>query len=261
MIEFRTSWRRRGDYAADDVRAYEDIYRASPIRHLDSFYLWALEVARPEPHHRLLDVSCGVGRLVSLASRRGLSAIGVDFAHEALVAGNRTARGRFATCDAQSLPFSDDSFDRVINLGSLEHYESPAQGVREMARILKPDGVAAILLPNGFSLLHVIYVWRRGRVFDDGQPLQRYGTWSDWRRLLDENGLRVVDTIKHQRPRPYTIKDALWYLQRPGKLLQVVAQPFLPRHAAGFWVFICKKASEQSVNLPEEGIAPPLARK
>ena len=243
MIEFRTRWVRRGEFAADDSRAYEDIYRDTPILHLDSFYLWALELARPTPQHRILDVSCGVGRMVSLATRKGFNAIGVDFAQEAVAVGNRTsARGRFAACDAQVLPFPDNSFDRVVNLGSLEHYEHPAQGVREMARVLKSEGSAAILLPNGFSLLHILYVWRHGQVFDDGQPLQRYGTWSDWQRLLNDNGLRVVNTVKHQRPRPYTIGDALWYLRRPGKVLQVLAQSVLPLHAVGFWVFICEKA-------------------
>jgi SAM-dependent methyltransferase len=147
------------------------------------------------------------------------------------------------TGDAEGLPFGDEAFDRIMNLGSVEHYEAPARAVREMARVLRPTGKAVILLPNAFAYQHALYVWRHGRVYDDGQPLQRYATDHDWRRLLEENGLRVVDTVKYQRVVPRTPGDLLWYLRRPRQLAQLAVSPLVPLHAANCFVYIAERRS------------------
>ena len=247
MIEFRTS-RPDLERAPSPRDAYEDIYRTEPIQQIDSFYLWALSLANVQPGQRLLDVSCGTGRLVHLG--RELRAVGVDFSASAIYAARAQAsNGAFLVGDAEALPFADGAFDRVINLGSLEHYDAPARAVREMARVLAPGGLAVILVPNTFSYLHVLYVWRHGRVFDDGQPLQRYGTHVEWRALLEANGLRVARTVKYQRVRPRFWRDAVWYLTRPTKLLQLLLTPFLPLHAASCFVFVCEPRSAHSGNL------------
>lgn len=240
MIEFRA--KQLDTRKTTDLEAYDEIYRTQPIRQIDSFYKWALELASPRFGDRILDVSCGVGRLVDLAARAGHSAIGIDLADEAIVHGhNHGVRGRLLIADALALPFQDNSFDCVINLGSIEHYPDPARGVAEAARVLRPDGRAVILLPNSFGYLHVLHVWRHGDVFDDGQPLQRYGTQADWRRLLESNGLRIVRVEKYQRVRPRTIGDVFWYLCRPTKVLQLLITPWLPINLAGCFAFICTR--------------------
>jgi 2-polyprenyl-3-methyl-5-hydroxy-6-metoxy-1,4-benzoquinol methylase len=40
-----------------------------------------------------------------------------------------------ARCDAQELPFADDSFDLVVCVEVLEHLVDPARGLRELARV------------------------------------------------------------------------------------------------------------------------------
>ncbi|HLH73510.1 MAG TPA: class I SAM-dependent methyltransferase, partial [Chloroflexota bacterium] len=153
---------------------YNAIYRNAPIQQIDSFYLWALRWADVRKDQRLLDVSCGVARLVEFAWHRGVRSVGIDLATQAIaVARQAGVCGELLVGNAESLPFADASFDRVVNLGSLEHYERPQCAIAEMARVLRPDGRAVILLPNAFGYQHVLYVWRHGTVYDDGQPLQR----------------------------------------------------------------------------------------
>jgi len=41
--------------------------------------------------------------------------------------------------DVNTLPFADENFDAVINAHMLEHLPNPAQGLREMVRVLRPD--------------------------------------------------------------------------------------------------------------------------
>ncbi|HET9050432.1 MAG TPA: class I SAM-dependent methyltransferase [Candidatus Dormibacteraeota bacterium] len=54
---------------------------------------------------------------------------------------------RLFPADALALPFRDGSFDTVLSLSSIEHFgghEASARAVREMARVLRPGGVACI---------------------------------------------------------------------------------------------------------------------
>ena len=53
---------------------------------------------------------------------------------------------------AETLPFVDASFDRVICQGSLDHFADAHAFMREAARILKPDGRVVIALANFESL-------------------------------------------------------------------------------------------------------------
>ncbi len=50
--------------------------------------------------------------------------------------------------DAESLPFADDSFDAVTCQTVLIHLENPLDALREMKRVLKPDGILICAEPN-----------------------------------------------------------------------------------------------------------------
>ena len=240
MIEIRHEGIQR---TADSGGAYDRIYRERPIRHLDSFYLWILRLLDARPGHRLLDVSCGVGALLWLAARRGVTAYGIDLSAEAVRVASRLVPGAsVVVADAESLPWPAGTFDRVSNVGSIEHYLHPERGVAEMARVLRPDGRALILVPNTFCWQHVLYVWRNGRVFDDGQPIQRYADRAQWEHLLTEHGLRVERVAKYERERPVTVADWRWYFLRPAKLIRMLTTWMVPLDACNSFVFLCSKA-------------------
>jgi ubiquinone/menaquinone biosynthesis C-methylase UbiE len=225
------------------LRAYDSLHAAGALVQRDSFYLWLLSVLDPQPGETLLDVSCGQGALVRFAQRAGLTASGLDMSPSAVAIARRSAPfATFTVGNAEQLPYPDGSFACVTNIGSVEHYYAPARAVREMARVLKSDGRALILVPNTFGLLgNILYVWQTGDVFDDGQPLQRYGTNGQWRRLLEANGLRITQTIKYERAWPRTWKDAAWYALRPYRLVRPLLSLVLPVHLSSFLVYLCSK--------------------
>jgi hypothetical protein len=84
MIEIRHS---NMHDTEDTHAAYNQLYRGAGILLRDSFYLWLLDLLQPEPGQLLLDVSCGQGRLVKFAQEKGLLAMGMDFAEEAVYKG------------------------------------------------------------------------------------------------------------------------------------------------------------------------------
>jgi len=215
----------------------------------DSFYLWLLELLRPEPGKTLLDISCGQGRLAQLAADQKLRAVGLDFSITALAKSAATETAvQWIGGDGEQLPISDNSIDYITHIGSLEHYNNPLRGIQEISRILKPEGKACILLPNSFGLFgNIQHVWRTGEIFDDGQPLQRYGTYQTWRALLEIGGLTVLKTIPFSEiNRPRTLNDLFWLLTHPQKILRAAFSQAIPLHLANHFVFICQSLSFRS---------------
>jgi SAM-dependent methyltransferase len=105
---------------------------------------------------RVLDVACGLGGQLTLLRQTGWEAWGLD-ASVALVrhCGERFAAegGALLVCAAaEALPFPNGSFDRILCQGSLDHFVRPRSFVREVARVLKPDGHAIIGISNYDSL-------------------------------------------------------------------------------------------------------------
>jgi SAM-dependent methyltransferase len=225
------------------LKAYNDIYENQGIIQHDSFYLWLLSLLNPESGNLILDISCGEGRLVELAHDQGLCAFGMDFSENAVRIGAANCPdAKWSICDGEYLPLPEASFDYITHIGSLEHYADPEAGMAEIARVLKPSGVACVLLPNTFGLLgNIKHVWKTGDVFDDGQPLQRYNTMLGWKSMLVNNGLVPFSIIRYEREWPRTWKDLKWYLVRPIKIARLIFSWFIPINLSNCLVFLCHR--------------------
>jgi SAM-dependent methyltransferase len=95
---------------------------------------------------RILDVGCGPGALTAELVRQlgPASVVAVD-PSEPFV---ETARERYAGVDvrqasAEQLPFPDRDFDVALAQLVVHFMASPTQGLREMARVTRADGVVA----------------------------------------------------------------------------------------------------------------------
>lgn len=243
MLEARLNGTLTG---ADSQRGYEAVYsQVGNIAQSDSFYRWILDLLALQPGESYLDVSCGQAELPRLAQQQGIRAHGMDLSHNALITGHTLMRAHnLVTANSQQIPYQSNSFDVISNIGSLEHYLDMAQAVREMARVLKPDGRALILVPNTFSLLTNVWIaFRQGRTsIDPYQPIQRYAARIEWQELLEENGLNVIKTLKYERERPRTWPDFMDYARRPKQMARLLLTPFIPLNLAWSFVFMCHKA-------------------
>lgn len=230
--------------------AYNAIYADVGIRHPDRLWEWILDLIDARAGMRLLDVACGEAEMVRHAAARGLEAHGVDLSEVALRTGRSAAarRGEPAiglhAANGEALPFPDRCFDRVTNMGSLEHYEDPVQGAAEMARVLADDGLVCLHVPNTFGLRwNVLHAWRSGDVADDGQPIQRYGTRAQWTRVLEAGGLEVVQVLGYEELAhlPVGLSGWLGALRHPSRLMVPLAR-WLPRDMASILLFVCRRA-------------------
>ena len=223
-------------------KAYNQIYADEGILLRDSFYLWLISLLKPKPDRLLVDISCGEGRLASFAYEKGLRSIGLDFSATGVLQGKKyQPMAGWGIADGEQLPIATASVDYVTHIGSLEHYINPYLGAGEVARILKPTGLACILLPNAYGLLgNIRYVMRTGDIFDDGQPLQRYATRCIWEDVLIQGGLKINKVIGYGEVEvPKTAKDGFWMLRRPQKILRGLIAYLTPINLANHFVFIC----------------------
>jgi demethylmenaquinone methyltransferase/2-methoxy-6-polyprenyl-1,4-benzoquinol methylase len=131
------------------------------LNHLLSFNidrLWWRRTARTfshilqRPDAQVLDLCCGTGDMTfALHRRAGKSSpriLGLDFSHPMLERAGRKSVGkslRWVEADALHLPFPDASFDLVTTAFGFRNLADYDAGLREILRVLRPEGECGIL--------------------------------------------------------------------------------------------------------------------
>jgi SAM-dependent methyltransferase len=108
-------------------------------------------IARLLPPGTALEVGCGHGYLLAGLRDRAWTVEGVEL-HDASAAYGRSILGLpIRIGEFAALRFPTAAFDVVIFWHSFEHMRDPAGCLREAARVLKPDGVVIVAVPNAKS--------------------------------------------------------------------------------------------------------------
>jgi len=167
---------------------------------------------------RFLDVGCGEGSLVLLATQKFNEVYGIDIATPRILRAQETAeklaksKAHFCTADlSQGIPFDDSFFDAVSCVATLEFISNPIYLLEEFNRVLKTRGVLIIMAAN------IAYTIRRFRAllgkppktsvcsgFLDGGTLH-YFTLTSLTALIKEAGFSVVKKDNTGK---------LWFLRR-----------------------------------------------
>ena len=127
----------------------------------------------PVTGRRVVDVACGTGDLALLFRRHGAHALGVDFTAEMLARAEDKARraradsgARFLVVrgDALALPVAKGQADLATIAFGLRNLADRLEGVREMARVVRPGGRVVVLefsMPSGpIAPLYRLYLTR-----------------------------------------------------------------------------------------------------
>ncbi len=118
---------------------------------------------------RVLEIGSGSGAHSALFLRRGASMVAVDITPERVAATARMlsllpGEGRVYQADAENLPFRDDSFDIVYSNGVLHHSVDTERAVAEAMRVLKPGGLAVVMVYARHSAAYWLNIFPRGLV-------------------------------------------------------------------------------------------------
>ncbi len=169
---------------------------------------WMVEAAEPHPTDRVIDVGAGAGHATLALAPRVASVDAIDPTPEMLAVGTRLAAEReianvtWAVARAEALPYPDATFDIAISRFSIHHWPDPAGSLREIARVLRPDGrvvLVDLVAPEQAGLdtfLNAVEVLRDPT---HGRTPRR----SDWRAMLAAAGL-AGDIVREWRFRHAT---------------------------------------------------------
>ena len=102
----------------------------------------------------VLDLGSGRGRMDFLLAREGVKVIGLDYVPQIIEKNNMAVKMeglenslRFKVGDVLDVPFTDSSFDAVLDIGTLHHLKTSEweEYISEIARITKPDGLVLLI--------------------------------------------------------------------------------------------------------------------
>jgi ubiquinone/menaquinone biosynthesis C-methylase UbiE len=105
-----------------------------------------------------LDVGCGPAVFTRELLDRGYSVLGIDSApavvaraREVVADHPRAARATFTVGDVEQLEVDSGSVDAVLAVGLVEYLGADTRALREIRRVLRPQGIAIVTMTNRFS--------------------------------------------------------------------------------------------------------------
>ena len=147
----------------------------------------------------VLDVGCGSGWLARRLAKRVPEGrvVGMDVSDEMIRVARRTSLEfeniLYATGEVGEIPWDANFFNHAISVESAYYWPEPGAGIREIFRVLRPDGAAWILINYYRDNLHC-HQW--GPLLAVPTHLLLAGEWMDFFRaagFMDVVQERVVD--------------------------------------------------------------------
>jgi ubiquinone/menaquinone biosynthesis C-methylase UbiE len=155
-----------------------------------------VELTKPQKSWRALDVATGGGHVAYTFAPHVERMWATDITQEMLdmVKGEAQKRGlanvRTAYAKAEALPFEDASFDLVTCRIAPHHFDSIPEFLGEVHRVLKPNGILAVVdnvVPTG-TVGDYVNAFER---FRDPSHLRAW-TVEEWRAALAKAGFTIA---------------------------------------------------------------------
>ena len=132
------------------AKLYDTLVPIMTLGRTNFYFRQSIAAMELESSHRILDIGCATGHLSEflgkyLDAEKGGQIVGIDAAHKMIDQANSKNIGPWASFDtvaAESLPYEDESFDKVTSLFFFHHvdYELKVACLNEAYRVLKPGG-------------------------------------------------------------------------------------------------------------------------
>lgn len=143
--------KKHGDLVKENFGVQAQAYVQSALHATGEDLLRLEKMLAPYSEAKLLDVGTGGGHVSYLAAKQVRQVVAYDMSSEMLAAVEKTAAERglsnITTKQgvAENLPFEDGTFDVVVSRYSAHHWRDVGMGLREINRVLKPNGLMIII--------------------------------------------------------------------------------------------------------------------
>ena len=183
---------------------------------------------------KFLDVGCGVGWALKYCYNKGVKCVGFDIAERAIRLSKKILDPEIETliADGENLPFADNNFDLVSSLGTIEHFSSPATGLKEIYRITKMKGLVLLIVPNSYWILNKLMLYKGTE-----QPQEMLATLGQWARFLQKHKLKAEKVTRDVGPKIMKNKNIVGIIKR--LLLKITL--IMPLCFAYQFIIICRK--------------------
>lgn len=139
-------------------------------REMQEFTVTQMEVTSQS---KVLDIGFGGGLALSLLAETAESVFGLEVSHAMLTRAQQTlqnliAQGRLQLVRGcvESIPFADEVFDAICTVNTLYFWNDPAAALREIARVLKPDGPLVLTFRQAQDLAQLPFTRHGFRLYD-----------------------------------------------------------------------------------------------
>ena len=171
------------------------------------------------PDDSLLDVGSGDGYWTVRFVRRVGRVTGLEPDDDLLSYARLLHDGprvRYEHGFGESLPFASETFDKVVSISSLEHFNDPVKGLEEMFRVLREGGRMAISVDSltAENSSQDFRHWHAAR-----HHATHYFREDELVAVLNEIGFRVESPAQHIVCSPLSRWARQTFIQRPRLLL------------------------------------------
>lgn len=177
----------------------------------------------------LLDVACGSAPLREASEGRRLVYIGVDRSEAEVAQAHHRGRTGVVVADARALPVASASVDTVLSSLGLMLVRPLDAALREIARVLRPGGRLALLLParRPVRLRELRTVLALNAALGGAWDMPEQLTPRRLAAQLEQSGLTLVEARRRRFPFPLRSPDdaglAVASLYTPGRTQQQLA--------------------------------------
>ena len=131
-----------------DIEAY---YSSSnpAVKYIENRRIyWILELLCPQDSENILEVGCGAGHVLQGVAVGQLYGIDLSSRMLSLARKRLGDKVELKKCNAESIDYPDDVFDKIICTEVLEHTLNPSRVLHEIRRVAKAGGTVVLSIPN-----------------------------------------------------------------------------------------------------------------
>lgn len=208
------------------------------LRPVHAYYIY-LEILEAKANQKLLDIACGLGRLLEASQDYKVIPYGIDISDVAISkAKQRFPNFNLSVANAEDLPFEDNTFDMITCIGSLERMVNTQNALKEMLRVGNQSSKYCFLVRNSETTSWLFFKSFLGLKNKKGH--QDAKNLKEWTSIFRTAGFDIIDVYPDQYPlMKKERRQSLWLKNVNYKH---IAKHHKPIETANEFLFLLKKA-------------------